>query len=389
MQDELIVCCQPRKIAAVSLAQQVAKELGCQLGSLVGYRVGADSRCSDATRILFVTDQVLVNEAVVDRSLTAYACLVLDEVHERSVNTDLLLGLVKEILAARADFRLVIASATMNSQIFLDYFCGWPKEVNIPGRTYPIDFFYEEGEVSVSPSVYMTEALAATRDILATTDEGDILVFVATPGDTDTLCSQLKAKNPDVCCLQLHGKLQVEEQRKVFEQYDQRKVVFATNCAETSITVPGNLSTFKNILAYKDFVHNFPSVAGIVFVVDTGVAKEKQFDPIKNVSSLRIQSISQSSANQRSGRAGRTQPGVCHRLYSEATFLAMRTNSLPEIKRLQLGQTVLKLLSLGISRPEDFDYIESPGWDNIRSALGQLAELGAVNIDWTAQVINK
>ena len=136
-------------------------------------------------------------------------------------------------------------------------------------------------------------------------------------------------------------------------------------------------------------MHNFPSVAGIVFVVDTGVAKEKQFDPIKNVSSLRIQSISQSSANQRSGRAGRTQPGVCHRLYSEATFLAMRTNSLPEIKRLQLGQTVLKLLSLGISRPEDFDYIESPGWDNIRSALGQLAELGAVNIDWTAQVINK
>ena len=107
------------------------------------------------------------------------------------------------------------------------------------------------------------------------------------------------------------------------------------------------------------------------------------------MSSLRIQSISQSSANQRSGRAGRTQPGVCHRLYSEATFLAMRTNSLPEIKRLQLGQTVLKLLSLGISRPEDFDYIESPGWDNIRSALGQLAELGAVNIDWTAQVINK
>jgi HrpA-like RNA helicase len=218
----------------------VAKELDSPLGQLVGYRVGADSCCSNATRILFVTDQVLLNEAVTDRSLAAYACLVLDEVHERSVNTDILLGLAKDILRDREDFRLVIASATMKSGIFVDYFCGWPKEVNIPGRTYPIDIFYcFDGEMSLAPSDYIAAALAITEEILATSDEGDILVFVATPGDTESLCSQLSAKNSEVLCLQLHGKLQVEEQRKVFEEYEQRKVVFATNCAETSITVPG------------------------------------------------------------------------------------------------------------------------------------------------------
>jgi hypothetical protein len=131
---------------------------------------------------------------------------------------------------------------------------------------------------------------------------------------------------------------------------------------------------------------NFVLLSGIVYVVDTGVAKEKTFDPIKNVSSLRIQAISQSSAQQRAGRAGRTQPGVCYRLYSEDAFLRMRPSSVPEIKRLQMGHTVLKLLSLGISRPEHFDYIESPGEENIRVALGQLSELGAVSIDWAGQV---
>jgi HrpA-like RNA helicase len=156
------------------------------------------------------------------------------------VNTDILLGLAKDILAMRGDFRLVIASATMKSQIFIDYFSGWPKEVKIPGRTYPIDISYSEGEVILAPSDYIMAALAMTEEILATSDEGDILVFVATPGDTESLCNQLSSRNSNVLCLQLHGKLQVEEQKKVFEEYDQRKVVFATNCAETSITVPGS-----------------------------------------------------------------------------------------------------------------------------------------------------
>ena len=241
------MCCQPRKIAAVSLAQQVAREMGSQLGGLVGYKVGADSLWSDETQILFVTDQVLVNEAVKDRSLAAYACLVLDEVHERSVNTDLLLGLAKDILTRRRrdDFRLVIASATMDSQIFHNYFGNLAKEVNIPGRTFPIEIFYSDCEVGVMPSAYMAEALAKTEEILATTEVGDILVFVATPADTDNLCHRLRARNPHVLCLQLHGKLQVEEQQRVFGTYDQRKVVFATNCAETSITVPGTLFTVR------------------------------------------------------------------------------------------------------------------------------------------------
>jgi HrpA-like RNA helicase len=237
------VCCQPRKIAAVSLAQQVAKELGCggQLGGLVGYRVGADSRVSPETRILFVTEQVLVNEAVKDRSLAAYACLVLDEVHERSVNTDILLGLAKGLIAERKDFRVVIASATMDSGIFHDFFRQAAQELRIPGRTYPIEIFYSEGDVCATPAAYMKAALAQTQNILDTTEEGDILVFLATPADTDSQANALRAKNPEVLSLQLHGRLDVEEQRRVFQPSEKRKVVFATNCAETSITVPGSV----------------------------------------------------------------------------------------------------------------------------------------------------
>ena len=360
--DRMIVCTQPRKIAAVSLAGHVARQMGSQVGELVGYKVGSQVKISKNTKIVFMTDQLLVNECVKDPNFSKYDCVILDEVHERSINTDLLLGLSKNGLKSNPDLKVVITSATMDPKLFFAHYEDKGSNVRvetmiIPGRTFPIEMRWTEQDIDTSRD-YLSASLRKVEEILETTQRGDILVFLATPADTDHLSSKLRERNSVVESLQLHGKLQIEEQKKIFEPGPRRRVIFTTNCAETSVTVPG-----------------------IKYVVDPGIAKEKKFDAKRNSSSLVVQKINQSSARQRAGRAGRTEPGVCYRLYSEAEFTSMNIDMMAEIKRVQLGQTVLKLIDLGIPRPDQFPFIESPGLENFQNSISELKSLEALTVD--------
>ena len=362
--DSVLVCTQPRKIAAVSLASHVAKQMGTHVGGVVGYKVGSQTKVSKDTRVIFMTDQMLVNECVKDPNFTKYNYVILDEVHERSINTDLLLGLAKDGLKTNPNLRIVITSATMDPKLFYQHFEDANTSVatlKIPGRTFPIDVKWISQNIDVSRD-YLRSSLRKVEDILERTDRGDVLVFLATPADTDQLATALAASHPSVDSLQLHGKLQVEEQRKIFEPGSRRRVIFSTNCAETSVTVPG-----------------------IKYVVDPGVAKEKKFDPVRNSSSLVVQKISQSSARQRAGRAGRTEPGECWRLYSEQQFQELSPDMVPEIRRVQLGLTILKLIDIGIQRPDLFPFIESPGAENIQKSIEDLIRLGALAVDESSQ----
>ena len=360
--DKMIVCTQPRKIAAVSLAGHVAKQMGSHVGGLVGYRVGSQVKMSRQTRIVFMTDQLLVNDCVRDPDFSKYHCVILDEVHERSINTDLLLGLAKNGLKTNPDLKVVITSATMDPKIFFAHFEERESNIKvetkiIPGRTFPIEMNWTNQSIDTSRD-YLASSLKKVEEILESTQRGDILVFLATPADTDLLSNRLRQRNSHVESLQLHGKLQIEEQKKIFEPGVKRRVIFSTNCAETSVTVPG-----------------------IKYVVDPGIAKEKKFDPVRNSSSLVLQRINRSSAQQRAGRAGRTEPGVCFRLYSQQEFLGMDLDTVAEIKRVQLGQTILKLIDLGISRPDNFPFIESPGVENLRNSISALESLEALTVD--------
>ena len=356
---KMIVCTQPRKIAAVSLASHVAQQMETVVGGFVGYKVGSQSKRSRDTKIMFMTDQMLLNECVKDQAFSRYACVILDEVHERSINTDLLLGLTKDALASNKKLKVVITSATMDSNVFFRHFLDdgiRVTKLDIPGRTFPIDIKWEPCPVALGRG-YLQSVQAKTEEVLTTTTRGDILVFVATPADTNALCERLKVRTSEVEVYQLHGRLQIEEQRKIFNTGPRRRVIFSTNCAETSVTVPG-----------------------IRYVIDSGVAKEVKFNPVQNSSSLEIQKINKSSAKQRAGRAGRTEAGVCYRMYSPEEFDSMRPDMVPEIKKVGLEQTVLKLLDLGIQEPHNFSYIESPGVENLQHATQTLLNLGAVEM---------
>ena len=353
-----IVCTQPRKVAAISLATRVAQELATPLGGdLVGYRVGLQRRETNATALLYVTDHVLLNDCLRDPLLTAYSCIIIDEAHERSIFTDLLLGMVKRCLAVRDDLRVVITSATIDPELFVRYFGGCPV-LKVHGRTYPVDVLYDRwSDKPGGGGDYLTLAVRTVKSIHAHEPPGDILVFVPSALDTQKGCeatNQLRG----VVSLPLHGGLPPNEQRNVFEPDNdrRRKIVFATNCAETSVTVPG-----------------------IKYVVDTGLAKERTYDPKLNVSSLTLSVISRSSADQRKGRAGRTAPGTCYRLYSEECYDDMAPASTPEILRVHIGQAMLKLMDIGVDDPASFDYVESPPPAAMEAAAIALESLGATN----------
>ncbi|PVD31684.1 hypothetical protein C0Q70_07102 [Pomacea canaliculata] len=359
-----IASTQPRKIAAISLAIRVAEELASQTGKVVGYKVGSKSRhCSD-TKIIFMTDLTLLNECLKDPEFSQYSCILVDEAHERSLYTDLLLTMIKRCLPRRPDLRVVITSATIDPEVFVAFFGNCPV-LTVSGRTYPVEVIWQDDVVEeYAFDNYVEEAAKKAVDIHLGKEPGDILVFLTSMVETEKCCrffQQKMGQRNDYKCFQLHGKLPPDEQRVVFQPLgkDQRKIIFATNFAETSITIDG-----------------------IRFVVDTGVAKEMSFDPKKNMNCLVVSPVSKSSAEQRKGRAGRTAPGKCYRLYSKRSFRAMKPASLPEILRTHVGQAILKLADFGIG-PDMYDFVESPSEDAITQAQTSLVRLGALAKDGT------
>jgi len=357
-----VVCTQPRKVAALSLARRVAEEMGNRPG-LVGFRVGAQSSRKYDAQLLYMTDHVLLNECLKDPLLSKYSVIIVDEAHERSIYSDLLLGFIKLALPKRSDLHVVIMSATINPDLFVSYFSSvtrsdWkPPVLQVSGRAFPVDVYYEESSEDYTTAAYV-KALQVHRE----EEPGDILVFLTSPIETEKACKNLTTHcgkdGITIQALELHGRLQIEDQQKIFDPTPpgMRKIVFATNSAETSITIPG-----------------------IKYVIDTGRVKELSYDAKRNISSLNVQWVTRSSAEQRKGRAGRTDCGKCYRLYMQNDFEQMREQSVPEILRIHLGQAMLKLMMLGISDPMDFDFVESPSRDAVENALSVLRDLDAYN----------
>uniref|UniRef100_A0A0B7BNA1 RNA helicase n=1 Tax=Arion vulgaris TaxID=1028688 RepID=A0A0B7BNA1_9EUPU len=355
----LIVCTQPRKVAAITLAERVAKEMAGTVGALIGYKSGMKKKMSEMTKIVFETDHCLLNECLTDSNLSHYTCIIVDEAHERSIYTDLLLGMIKACLKNRPDLRVIITSATIDPEIFIKYFKSGP-ELRVSGRTFPVDVVYSDMELSKEFENFEMKAVQKAVDVHKNEETGDILVFLTSSVEIMRCCEEfekLMAGRKDFKCFPLHGQLPPNEQKIVFEKLPPgiRKIVFATNCAETSITIDG-----------------------IKYVIDTGVAKEMKFDSKRNICMLGTHVVSKSSADQRKGRAGRTGSGKCYRLYSEESYKNMSTSTEPEILRVPLGQSLLKLAELGVD-VKLYDFVQPPSEEAIDSALSTLKSLGALS----------
>ncbi|GAB2283264.1 hypothetical protein Dimus_017786 [Dionaea muscipula] len=357
-----IVCTQPRKVAAISLADRVGEE-SRGFHSVDCYRSYSSDQNFSST-VVFMTDNCLLQHCMNNRNLSGISCIIVDEAHERSLNTDLLLALVKKLLLQRLDLRLIIMSATADADQLSRYFfgCGTFKVV---GRTFPVDVQYfsyaSEGTSnslkadSAIVGSYVGDAVRKATEIHREKGDGAILVFLTSQMEVEWACERFA---PHAAVLPLHGKLSIEEQSRVFQNYPgKRKVIFATNVAETSLTIPG-----------------------VKYVVDSGLAKDSRFEPGSGMNILRVGWISRSSANQRAGRAGRTGPGQCYRLYSPDDFELMPAHQEPEIRRVHLGIAVLKILALGIKNIQEFDFIDAPSPEAIDLAINNLKQLGAVTL---------
>ncbi|KAK0066031.1 ATP-dependent RNA helicase DEAH12 chloroplastic [Biomphalaria pfeifferi] len=353
-----IVITQPRKVAAISLAKRVAQEMNSELGKLVGYKTGAKKVWSRSSKILFVTAECLFNECLADSQFSSYSCIIIDEAHERSIYTDLLLSMIKKCIQKRSDLAVIITSATINPKFFVDYFNTAP-EMSIPGAVFPVDVMYEEYNGKDEFKDYERRAVQKAITIHTSEGPGDILIFLTSPAETLTSCREFETLAKDsgsFQCFTLFGQMSATEMSKVFNPLPPgtRKIVFATNCAETAITIHG-----------------------IKFVIDTGLAKELKYDPERGISLLSICTISKSSADQRKGRAGRTQSGKCFRLYSQQTYDSMESMSRPEIFKINLGQAALKMAAENIDF-FSFEFVEPPPNECIRRALKTLQEIGAI-----------
>ena len=360
-ENGIIACTQPRKLAALSLAQHVCKEVCESIGDTYAF-AATHVKQKKSTKVVFMTDHALLNECIADTNLSKYSCLVIDEAHERSIHTDILIALIKRCLPKRQDLKVIITSATINPTLFSSYFGGHYEcpVIEVSGRTYPVDVFWEQcHELPIVERDYVSDCVTKAFDIHIRNkgQQGDILVFLTGPSEIERVCrlAHNTFKN-EAIILPLHGKLQSEEQQKVFEvTQGKRKIVFSTNVAETSVTIPG-----------------------IKYVVDTGLSKEMCYDPQKNMNSLEIRPISKSSANQRKGRAGRTSPGECHRLYTMNEYASMRDDSVPEILRITLAFAVLKLYEFGIDDIHSFEFVDAPDRKALDDAVANLKFLGAI-----------
>jgi len=350
---------QPRRIAARSVASRIAEELNCELGGVVGYKVRFTERSSEHSYIKLMTDGILLAEIQSDPLLERYDTIIIDEAHERSLNIDFLLGYLKQLLAKRPDLKLIITSATINTERFSEFFDKAPV-VEVSGRTYPVEVRYrpllddEEKKKEADP---IQGTLDAVDELTRVDPLGDILIFLSGERDIRETADALgKHRMRDTEVVPLFSRLSAAEQDRVFKSHTGRRIVLATNVAETSLTVPG-----------------------IRFVIDTGVARISRYSHRTKVQRLPIEAISQASANQRAGRCGRVSEGTCIRLYSEEDFLARPEFTDPEIRRTNLASVILKMLILGLGDIENFPFIDPPDRRFINDGFRLLHELGAVD----------
>ena len=357
----MVGCTQPRRVAAMSVAKRVAEEWGCELGQEVGYTIRFDDMTSSSTQLKYMTDGMLMREYLADRKLSRYCAVMLDEAHERTVHTDVLFGLLKELLKERPDFKLIVTSATLDAEKFSRYFLECPI-FRIPGRTFPVEILYcKEPEQD-----YMEAAMITVMQIHLSEPPGDILVFLTGQEEIDTcsetLFTRMKALGdlaPELIILPVYSALPSEMQSRIFEPAPEgsRKCIIATNIAEASLTIDG-----------------------IYYVVDPGFCKQNVFNPKLGMDSLIVTPISAASARQRAGRAGRTGPGKCYRLYTEAAYnTEMMASSVPEIQRTNLGNVVLQMKAMGINDLMNFDFMDPPPVQTLVGAMQTLYNLGALD----------
>lgn len=354
-----IGCTQPRRVAALSISRRIAEELNVAWGHEVGCKIRFDDQSSARTYIKMMTDGILLAETQGDPDLSEYNAIIIDEAHERSLNIDFLLGHLKGLLARRKDLKLIITSATIDTKAFSQHFGNAPI-IEVSGRMYPVEIQYqpldeaseERGEIS-----YVDAAVQAAERILYETAAGDVLIFMPGERDIRETGDQLEGRfSGEAEVIPLFGRLTSGEQQRVFAPSLRRKIVIATNIAETSLTIPG-----------------------IRYVIDAGLARISRYNSRTRVKRLPIESVSQSSANQRKGRAGRVQDGVCIRLYSEEDFNARPPFTQPEIQRANLAEVILRMKAFHLGNIETFPFVQPPTPAAIANGYTLLHELGALD----------
>ncbi|MER7542842.1 ATP-dependent RNA helicase HrpA [Actinomadura sp.] len=354
---------QPRRLAARTVADRIAEELGTELGDAVGYKVRFTDRSGDDTLVKLMTDGILLAEIQTDRLLRQYDTLIIDEAHERSLNIDFLLGYIKEILPRRPDLKVIITSATIDPERFSEHFDDAPI-VEVSGRTYPVEVRYrpvaDPDDPSADPDRDQIQAIIDAVDELRREGPGDVLVFLSGEREirdtADALTKHFTRQKTSTEVLPLYARLSSAEQHRVFQPHRGRRVVLATNVAETSLTVPG-----------------------IKYVVDPGTARISRYSHRLKVQRLPIEPVSQASANQRKGRCGRVSEGVCIRLYSEEDFESRPEFTDPEILRTNLASVILQMTALGLGDIAAFPFVEPPDRRNIKAGVDLLHELGAID----------
>ncbi|KAM9908320.1 hypothetical protein OXX69_006077 [Metschnikowia pulcherrima] len=358
-----VACTQPRRVAAMSVAKRVADEMDVELGEEVGYAVRFEHKNSDKTILKYMTDGMLLREAMDDHNLSRYSCIILDEAHERTLSTDILMGLLKQVTVRRPDLKIIIMSATLDAEKFQSYFNDAPL-LAVPGRTHPVEIYY----TPEYQKDYLDAAIRTVLQIHATEDEGDVLLFLTGEEEIEEACRKISLEGDELIREQgcgpikvypLYGSLPPHQQQKIFDPAPEnhqpggrpgRKIIVSTNIAETSLTIDG-----------------------VVYVVDPGFSKQKVYNPRIRVESLLVSPISKASAQQRAGRAGRTRPGKCFRLYTEEAFKKeLIEQSYPEILRSNLASTVLELKKLGIDDLVHFDFMDPPAPETMMRALEEL-----------------
>ncbi|OCL12442.1 pre-mRNA-splicing factor [Glonium stellatum] len=376
-EGKVVAITQPRRVAATTVAARVAEEMRCNLGQEVGYSIRFEDMTSSATRIKFLTDGLLLREALVDPLLSRYSVIMVDEAHERSLSSDILLGLLKKIMKKRPELRIVVSSATLDAENFLRFFVGDSvaengdgsgelggnigRIISLEGRMYPVDIHYLEEPTED----YVERAVKTVFDIHAKEPEGDILVFLTGREEIDATIEIItdrvgssNSKGPSLLPLPLYAGLSTDQQMYVFEPApeDTRKVIIATNIAEASVTIDG-----------------------IAYVIDCGFVKLRAYNLTTGIETLTAVPVSKASATQRAGRAGRTKPGKCYRLYTEQNYDDLEESTVPEIQRSNLAPVILQLKALGIDNIARFDYLTSPPAELVIRALELLYSLGALD----------